>query len=312
MRIMNNADIVITPDDRPGAFGRIQRNAPETVAKVTKSKTKRTKRSFRGPVLTPVQKISALGVALVSVVMGAAVLWHSGWPQRTVRGIYETAVGLTADAGFRVADITVTGRDKTPAADILAALRVGRNAPILDVDLGDAKARLEQIPSVQTAVVDRRLPDILRVSLQERRPVALWQHDGVYMLVDKDGHQFPGAVDEFQSLPLIVGEGAPAASAELFALLKTEPSLAPRVKAAIRVSNRRWNLRLDDAQHGLEARLPETDLGDALHQLADLEKNRSLSGRHVEMVDLRVSDRMVVKTAPEQTATSPTAHKEGG
>ncbi len=335
MRSLNSSDIVITADDRPGAFSASGKNAFSASGKnafsarddqglrlgkqkapppkKSKSKPKAKKRPlFKGPILTPVQKIAALGVAGVAVLMTGIVVWHSGWPQRTVRSIYDTALDFTAQAGFRVNDVTVSGRDRTETNAILAALGAGRDVPIMGIDLGDAKARLEEIPTVQSAIIERRLPDTLRVTLSERRPVALWQHDNAFMLVDKDGHPFPGAIDGYQDLPLIVGEGAPVASAELFALLAKQPVLATRVKAAIRVSNRRWNLRLDDAQHGLEARLPESDLDAALKQLADLEKNHSLTSRHVEMVDLRQSDRMVVKTGPEQTATSPAPHKEGG
>ena len=309
---MRTLDIVITPGDRPGAFGQNQKAPPPSAPKQAKAKAKKARRPYRGPLLTPVQKASALGVAAVAILMTGMVIWHSGWPQRTVRDAYQSIMDATASIGFRINDITVTGRERTPPSAILSALGAGRDAPILDVDLGDAKARLEEIPSVQNAIVERRLPNTLRVTLIERRPVALWQHDGAFMLVDKDGHQFPGSIDGYQGLPLIVGEGAPAASSELFAMLTQEPSLASRVKAAIRVSNRRWNLRLDDPEHGLEARLPESEIPAALHQLADLEKDHSLTNRHVEMVDLRLTDRMVVKTAPVQTATSPSAHKEGG
>jgi cell division protein FtsQ len=335
MRSLNNSsDIVISADDRPSAFSasershafgareqsgtfsgiKRQRKKPEQDSpepKRAKVKARKTRR-FKGPILTPVQKFAAIGVATAAFIMSGLIVWHSGWPQKMVRSLDDEMLSLTAEAGFKVGDITVSGRDRTESAAILAALGARRDSPILGIDLSDAKARLEEIPTVQTATVERRLPDTLRVTLSERRPVAIWQHDGVFMLVDKDGHPFPGSIDGYQQLPLIVGEGAPVASAELFAELAKQPALADRVKAAVRVSNRRWNLRLDDPQHGLEARLPENDLDGALKQLADLEKNRSLSSRHVEMVDLRVSDRMVVKTAPEQTATSPAPHKEGG
>lgn len=312
MRTLNNQDIVISPGDRPGGFSAKKPRARATQPKASKLKARKAKKGFRGPLLTPVQKFSILGVLSVALIMSCVVIWHSGWPQRMIRNSYDTALDTTAILGFRVDDISVTGRSRTAADDILIALGVGRNDPIMGVDLEDVKARLEEIPSVQNATVERRLPNTLHVALVERRPVALWQNQGNFMLVDKNGRQFPGSVDGFQDLPLIVGDGAPIASAELFALLSTEASLAPRVKAAIRVSNRRWNLRLDDAQHGLEVRLPEGDLKTALHQLADLEKNHSLTNRHVEMVDLRISDRMVVKTTPEQAATAPPPHKEGG
>ena len=322
MRSMNQSPITISPDDRPSAFSaqpepRLHlKLRPKAIriqhADEAKPKARPKRRRFRGPVLSTVQKVAVGGVLFTAVIMGSLVLWRSGWPQRNVAAMLDQVVEFSADAGFKVNDVSVTGRGRTPPSDILSALRVERGDSILAVDLDEVKSRLENIPSVQTAIVERRLPDALRVTITERRPVALWQHDDTFQLVDRNGHPFPGSVDGFQHLPLVVGEGAPLASAELFQLLQKEPSLAPRVKAAIRVSNRRWNLRLDDAQHGLEARLPENDLEGALHHLAQLESNRSLSSRHVDMVDLRVADRMVVKTAPEQTATSPTPQKGGG
>ena len=322
MRTMNQSPITIGPDDRPSAFStqpqpRLRMNLHPKVMRIKhahndKPKARSKRRPYRGPLLSPVQKIAIWGVLSTALIMGSLVLWRSGWPQRTIASNVEQILEFSADAGFKVNDVSVTGRGRTSPSDILSALRIERGDAILAVDLDEVKSRLEDIPSVQAAMVERRLPDALRVTITERRPVAVWQHDDSFQLVDKNGHPFPGEVDGFRNLPLVVGEGAPLASAELFQLLQKEPSLAPRVKAAIRVSNRRWNLRLDDAQHGLEARLPENDLEAAVHHLAQLESNRSLSSRHVEMVDLRMTDRMVVKTGNEQTATSPTTQKEGG
>ena len=114
----------------------------------------------------------------------------------------------------------------------------------------------------------------------------------------------------------MVGDGAPARADELFAMLATEPSLAGRVRAAIRVGNRRWNIRLDDVEKGLEARLPEMDTQAAWHRLAELEKDRGLSDRKISMIDLRVPERLILKSDRDQreqavnTASAPQTGKE--
>lgn len=329
---MSASDIFIAPGDRPGARShddrpqslslpklRVRRDQsrrdqssnleqpqrPQRAAAPAKPKPKRKPRRppLFASLLTPMQKLSVMGVGVIAVITGGLVLWHSGAPQRLARATSNAIWATTSDMGFSVSDISVVGRDRTSPEDILTALDAKTGTPILSVNLADAKARLEAIPSIRTAVVERRLPHALRITLIERRPVALWQHDGAFMLVDKEGRQIPGPIDGYEHLPLVVGDGAPIASTELFALLAHEPAIASRVKAAVRVGSRRWNLRLDDAVKGLEARLPEDDeAAAALHHLAELEKDHGLTDRHITMVDLRLPDRLVVRTGQDQSS----------
>ena len=309
MRTLSDTDILISPGDRPGARSRVQTNVrakPKAQAQPRKLR-RRPPPSLR-------RTIALVAVPLLLVLVGLTVLWRSGMPQQAVRAGLDSVVQATGQAGFRLTDISVTGRERTNTDDILWALGAKSDSPILAVDLREAKARLESLPSVNQALVERRLPGRLHIVLVERIPFAVWQHDGAFHLVDDKGHVIPGSIEGYQTLPLVVGDGAPAAAPELFAALTHEPLIAPRVKAAIRVGDRRWNLRLDDPVKGLEARLPETEMASALHQLTDLEGKRGLTERHITMVDLRQADRMVVRTGTEQ-ATQPAIsplHDGGG
>src|SRR5437773_216392 len=87
-------------------------------------------------------------------------------------------------------------------------------------------------------------------ALRSRRaePLAVWQHGSKLELIDREGGVIPVTrLDRFAKLPLVVGEGAARHAAELLDMLATEPELAARVSAAIRVGDRRWNLRIDNA-----------------------------------------------------------------
>jgi len=323
MRRMSASDIVITADDRPGAFSggaprRAQapeRNgpAPEKPAKAAKARKPARRRA--PPRFSPVQKFAAAGVAIVALAVGGAVLWHSGAPQRLARNVAHGVLDATAQAGFRLAEITVTGRNRTTEADIVAALGIRLGDPILGIDIDQTKDRLETIPTVRAAAVQRRLPGALSVVIAERQPVALWQHDGEFVLVDHDGHQIPGSIAGYENLLLVVGDGAPIAAADLLELLAAEPSLAPRVKAAVRVGARRWDLRLDDSVSGMIAKLPEENVDAAWHKLAELEGKRGLSQRRVTMIDLRLADRMLMKTdqaVRQESTDSAGRHKDNG
>jgi cell division protein FtsQ len=238
-----------------------------------------------------------LGVSLVLFLVGAAWLWHSGWLGRQADRMAEAAYQLTADAGFAVDDVLVEGRGRTDPSAILAALRVQRGTPILAIDPRAARARLEALPWVRQATVERRLPKLVYIRLTERNPLALWQLDGKLSVIDRTGEVISGVTaKQFARLPLVVGQGAPHHAAALVAMLDREPDLRPLVTAAVRVSGRRWNLHL---RGGIDVRLPETDPAEAWVQLARLEREHGLLGRDVVAIDLRLPGRLVVRTAPD-------------
>ena len=67
-------------------------------------------------------------------------------------------------------------------------------------------------------------------------------------------------------------------------------------KAAIFVGERRWNLRLKD---GLDIRLPENDVGNALAALSKLDQEDKLFSRDIVAVDMRLPDRLVVQLSDD-------------
>jgi cell division protein FtsQ len=95
---------------------------------------------------------------------------------------------------------------------------------------------------------------------------------------------------------MVVGEGAASHAAELLEMLASDPDLAARVTAAIRVGDRRWNLRIDDA---IDVLLPADEAASAWSQLARLERSSAILKRDVQTIDLRLPDRLVLRVSPE-------------
>ena len=185
---------------------------------------------------------------------------------------------------------------------ILAALDVRQGMPVLDIDLAAAQARLEALTWVRSAEIERRMPDTLFIKIEERRPFAFWQRNGALMLIDRDGMVIPaGDLKSYGPLIVLVGDDAPGYAVPLIDLLKTEPALAARVRAGVRLGQRRWTLRFDN---GVEAALPETDAAAAWHRLAALEASGRVLERAISAIDLRLPDRVVLKALPAPSAKS--------
>jgi len=235
-------------------------------------------------------------VAIAAVGLTGWQLTESGWTGRAWTQILDGALRGSAGAGLSVAEVVVEGRTHTSSADLLAALGIERGSPILSVDLAAARARVEALGWVSHAIVARRLPDVVYLRIEERVPLALWQRKGALYLVDRDGSVIQKQnVEAFAGLPLIVGDDAPQHAADLLDLMTDYPEIASQLDAAIRVSDRRWNLRLTS---GIDIRLPETGVAPALGRLADMHRTEKLLDRDVISVDLRKPDRLIVRGTP--------------
>lgn len=243
--------------------------------------------------------IALAGAAALLVAFGATIRapGPSDWLRARHDAIAAALSRSTVAAGFAVGEVYVRGRHETAPADVLAALDVAVGDPLLFVDLDARRARLEALPWIESAAVERRLPDVLVVRLVERRPLALWQNAGSIVVIDRGGVTIPGVdARRFAHLPLVVGEDAPGHAAELVAVLGVEPMLAQRVISAQRVGGRRWDLRFDN---GIAVALPAEGWAQAWSRLAALERDQRLLARDLVRIDLRLPDRVVLRLTDE-------------
>jgi len=240
----------------------------------------------------------AAGLAGLLVLASVIGLIGSGWAGRKLDAL---AVGLaqaTAALGLSVDEVFVEGRTRTNPGRLLAAVGVARGDPIFGFDPQAAKSRIEALTWVRQVTVERRLPSVIYLRVEERNPIALWQVEGQIAVIDGTGAVIAGArPEDFAGLTMVVGPDAPAHAAGLLRLLDSEPELRRRVVAAVRVGGRRWNLRF---RGGTDVRLPETGAAEAWAQFARIERQHGVLQRDVDSIDLRLPDRLVVRTAPDE------------
>ncbi len=246
----------------------------------------------------------AWGLAGFAVVLAGVLLAHSAQPGGAVARLRD---GVASAANMRVQQIVIEGRSNTPEPLLNAALGVHRGDSMLGFSIEAARQRIEALSWVEHAAVERRLPGTLVVNLVERRPFAIWQNQGRFVLIDREGQSVAGEdVAAFGDLPLVVGPGAPEAATALLDALAAQPTLKPRVMAAVRVGERRWNLRM---KNGTDVMLPEGADAPALARLAQLQADDALLDRPLAVVDMRLADRLVVRPQAPAAAPAPPGRK---
>jgi cell division protein FtsQ len=229
----------------------------------------------------PVGQLAAGGFVLTAIVYGLVAGGQLG-------RVADAALIL---AGFGIETVDIVGNKETSEIAVLEKLDLGGS--LVAYDVMAAQQRIEELPWVARAAVRKYYPSTLAVTIEERRPFALWQRNGSVMVTDRDGTPIvPLAERRFAGLPFTVGSGANAEAAELIAAVAAQPAIAERMRAAVFVSGRRWDLHLEG---GVVVKLPERELSAALARLVRLDAEAQLLARDVVVVDLRLADRVTVR-----------------
>jgi cell division protein FtsQ len=240
---------------------------------------------------------------LLALIVAGGLSWRSGKLEALIERGEERGVALAARCGFRVEEVDVVGRAHVEPKVLLDTAGLARGDPIFGFSPEAVRRRIESLPWVETAAVERRLPGTVAITIIERKPIALWQHNERISMIDAAGINLgPTTIDTAPDLPLVVGGDAATHAAELLDLLAGHPGISKRVLASSWIGSRRWDLKMDN---GVEVLLPETGLADALQQLDDAETSSRVLERDVVAVDLRLPGKMVVRLAHEPAAPKP-------
>jgi cell division protein FtsQ len=238
-------------------------------------------------------------IATVLLLLGSAGfgIVKGGHLEEFTTALSDSRNAIANSAGFRITTVGINGRKQLSQDEILAIGGVNGRSSLLFLDAAAVRDKLKANPWISDATVLKFYPGQLRIDIVERSAFALWQQDGRLSVIAEDGAVLePYVSRRFLTLPLVVGKGAETRARDFLALLARYPQVNSVTKAAIFVGERRWNLRLKD---GLDVRLPENEVGNALAALSKLDKDDRLFSRDIVAVDMRLPDRLTVQLSDD-------------
>jgi len=256
-------------------------------------------------------RFGVIGLGVIGLVGVGGWLHGSGTAERFSNAAQEKFYAVTAQNGFVIQDILVEGRMHADPAVLLGLLDIGRGDPTFAFDPVRARQALERENWIASARVERRLPGLVFVRIEERTPFAFWQHQGKIRLIDPNGIVITDVAEDmasFSNLPLVVGDGAQNAALSLVEMLRAEPDLFSRLEAATYVGGRRWDLKM---KNNVTVRLPEQDLGLSLRRLAEAHGKDRLLEQDLDSIDLRETGRLIVRTRPGMVQDYQASFKAG-
>jgi cell division protein FtsQ len=245
------------------------------------------------------RKFALPGAAIFSAFVSGWFFWgylpNSG-VLTPASGFGQSLSAVAKDVGFVLTDVSITGRENASLTQIREAISVKEGDSILAFSPDQVRERLQALPWIQSARVERRFPGTINVSVVERRPFAIWQYQNKFQVIDRFGMTITAdRMERFGPLPLVVGAGAQSSAAALRDILVTFPVIDDRTQALVRIGERRWNLRL---HNGTDVYLPEGHAASALARLSELQASMGIMDRPLVAIDMRLPDRLVLRTQP--------------
>ena len=206
----------------------------------------------------------------------------------------------SATIGWGLEDITLEGREKTSAKDILQAVNLKRGDNILEIDLDAVREQIEMLPWIKEVAITRRyFPNVLQKKKKKKNVKSIWQYKNEFYPIDEEGQIIETEYVPQKNILQIVGEEAPENLNKLLKIIEQDKELFSRIKAASFISKRRWNLIFDDVERGVTVKLPEDNMEEAWKKLIKLDKTRGILKRKLTFIDLRLKDKVIVRLNKE-------------
>lgn len=288
--------------------GRRRKGAPVVPAYESMPRIARIKLSggLTGDDVTVSGKSLALALTGAVFFLGAGIAgaaWLGSSLFDASEAFARSADGVVASAGFEIDAIEIASMPNGPALTDARKVEVrnlivpeGRHS-LLALDPAEVQARVESLDWVAGARVRRLWPSTLVVEVERRQSYARWREDGQVTVIDANGERLlTERAADHPELPLVVGSGAGPAAQPLLIALEELPEVRERLKALVRVGDRRWNVELEN---GALIALPEEGAVEALARLETLQAQYALLDRPLAQLDMRAPGRLAVRVHPE-------------
>lgn len=207
--------------------------------------------------------------------------------------VRQTGNSLAKKAGFSVENIHISGLKYTSKLDILKVLNINYGDNIFLVDTEVLLLSLKKIGWIEHITIHKKFPNTVEIVIQEYKPYALWQYKNKVSVIAETGVVIPNADPRnFTDLMLVVGERANLQCKSLFSILMDYPGFKDMISSAQFMYGRRWRLYFST---GVLVDLPESNIGDSIHRVYTLHQKQKILDRDVEIIDMRIQNKLVFK-----------------
>lgn len=244
------------------------------------------------------QTADASSIIMAVVFLFALLIGTAAWMGQSMSIISNTVNNVTdgfvKTVGLSVKTIRIYDAGPEQEARILKTMGVKEGDSMFRADPHLIKSRLETLNGLGDIQVHRFWPGLISIYVTPLKATVFYWDGEKHIAMTPYGEWVPGIEFGKADYPIVTGEGAVLASADLLNDLAAFPAIKSRVTKAVRVGDRRWDLLMSS---GARVQLPSgaDNRFDALARLQTLQKHAMILDRRVENIDLRDPSRIYTR-----------------
>lgn len=195
---------------------------------------------------------------------------------------------------FMIKVASVDGSSDELANEIREILPLDFPVSYFDLDIKYLHKVVNELPAVASAAIKITVGGVLQINVAEKSPAFIWRKNNVMSVIDETGSfiRIANSRVDYPELPLVVGEAADLAVAEVSSLIQANDYFKNHVRAFIRVGERRWDLILEN---NLRIMLPQREFLAAFDRLMLMNEAGSLLSGKLSNIDMRLVERPTVR-----------------
>jgi cell division septal protein FtsQ len=256
----------------------------------------------------PMRLITWLAPGLVLVmILGGGLFWF-----------------IRDHSAFHVVAVRIYGAERVPQPELIQLAQLTRRISLLRVNVEEVRRRIMQQPWIREAMVRRAYPNELEIIVYERRPYAILESGGAY-LIDAEGYILSQATTaEAVGLPRLVAklshtpspgerltDPAIAAGLRLLDQAHDSPFFRNAIITSIDSMNaERFLIQTRRGKFIVGASLVGID--EKLEFFPAIDEALRTSARRAEYVDVSVANQIIVKTSARITQDAGRLQRRGG
>ena len=245
------------------------------------------------PISNKFKNFSYLAISIILLILITVVVFKNFESEKfdTKTKIFNN---FLVKLGFSITHIDIHGTKYLSNTKIHNLFDNYKAVNIFSVDLDKVHKEISRYKWIKSVHLKRVLPNKIKVSLIENKPIAIWQNKKGNNILTKEGALISDYNFNFfkNKLPIIKGKNINQNIIEILYILKTNKSMANEIWSLSYINMRRWDLHF---KQGLVIRLPSNNPTEAWKLAAKLNQKYNILNLGLTEIDLRNSKQILGK-----------------
>ena len=245
------------------------------------------------PISNKFKNFSYLAVSIILLILISVVVFKNFESEKfnTKTKIFNN---FLVKLGFSITHIDIHGTKYLSNTKIHNIFENYKAVNIFSVDLNKVHKEISRYKWIKSVHLKRVLPNKIKISLIENKPIAIWQNKKGNNILTKEGTLISDYNFNFfkNKLPIIKGKNINQNIIEILNILKTNKSMANEIWSLSYINMRRWDLHF---KQGLVIRLPSNNPTEAWKLAAKLNQKYNILNLGLTEIDLRNSKQILGK-----------------